>query len=108
QLDRRIVRTYHGEPAAAKAQEHFEARFSRREVPEDLPTWTRSGSDAMGIKDLLVASGLASSGSAGWRAVEQGAVSIDGVRISEKNHRQVLDGPLVLRLGRKMIRVEPS
>ena len=38
---------------------------------------------------------------------DQGAVSIDGVRISDRNHRHKLLDPFVLRLGRRMLRVEP-
>ena len=61
----------------------------------------------LGIKDLLVKSGLAKSGSDAWRAVDQGAVSIDGMKIVERMHRQPLTSIFVLRLGKKMIRVVP-
>jgi tyrosyl-tRNA synthetase len=62
----------------------------------------------LGIKDLLVKSGLAKSGSEAWRAVDQGAVSIDQTRVTDRNHRQPLTTPFVLRLGRKMVRIEPD
>ena len=103
----RIVTMYHGAEAAARAQRDFEAQFSRREIPEDLPVWTADSAAAIGIKDLLVRAGLARSGSEAWRAVDQGAVSIDQVRVSDRNHRQELAQPFVLRLGRRMIRVVP-
>jgi len=85
----------------------FEAQFSRREAPETLPSWTPAGGGDLGIKDLLVQSGLAKSGNDAWRAVDQGAVSIDGVKIVDRHHRQPVRGPFVLRLGRKMVRVTP-
>jgi tyrosyl-tRNA synthetase len=103
-----LVTMYHGAEAAERAQRDFEAQFSRREVPEDLPVWTADSAGAIGIKDLLVRSGLAKSGSDAWRAVDQGAVSVDQVRVSDRNHRQELGKPFVLRLGRRMIRVEPG
>jgi tyrosyl-tRNA synthetase len=103
----RIVTMYHGAQAAARAQRDFEAQFSRREIPEDLPVWTADSAGAIGIKDLLVRAGLARSGSEAWRAVDQGAVSIDQVRVSDRNHRQDLGKAFVLRLGRRMIRVHP-
>ena len=103
----RIVTLYHGAEAAARAQRDFEAQFSRHEIPEDLPVWTADSAGAIGIKDLLVRAGLARSGSEAWRAVDQGAVSIDQVRVSDRNHRQELGQPFVLRLGRRMIRVHP-
>ena len=106
-LASRLVRMYHGEEAAERAGRDFDAQFRRRDVPEDLVVRVvRAGE--MGIKDLLVAAGLAASGSAAWRAVDQGAVSIDGARITDRRHVQRLTAPIVVRLGRKMVRVEPE
>ncbi|HKQ59400.1 MAG TPA: tyrosine--tRNA ligase [Candidatus Eisenbacteria bacterium] len=107
-LGQRLVRMYHGAEAAERAQADFEAQFSRREAPESLPTWSPPDRDELGIKDLLVGSGLAKSGSDAWRAVDQGAVSIDGVKIGDRQHRQRMSGPFVLKLGRRMVRVQPT
>jgi tyrosyl-tRNA synthetase len=106
-LAARIVRMYHGEEAAARAARDFDAQFRRRDVPEDLAVHTIPAGE-IGIKDLLVAIGLAASGSAAWRAVDQGAVSIDGARIKDRRHVQRIAAPIVVRLGRKMVRVEPA
>jgi tyrosyl-tRNA synthetase len=106
-LATRIVRMYHGEEAAARAVRDFDAQFRRRDVPEDLAVHALPAGE-IGIKDLLVTTGLAVSGSAAWRAVDQGAVSIDGTRITDRRHVQRLAGPIVLRLGRRMVRVEPK
>jgi tyrosyl-tRNA synthetase len=106
-LAHRVVRLYHGQAAADRAQRDFEVQFSRREAPESLPVWSPETGEDMGIKDLLVRSGLASTGSAAWRAVDQGAVSIDGVRITDRHHRQKMKQPFVIRLGRRMVRVSP-
>jgi len=106
-LAHRIVTMYHGLEQADRVQRDFEVQFSRREIPEDLPTWQAPDEAEMGIKDLLVRSGLAASGSSAWRAVEQGAVSIDGVRITDRRHRHGLATGFVLRLGRRMVRVQP-
>jgi len=105
-LAARIVRMYHGAEAAARATRDFDAQFRRRDVPEDLVVHALPAGE-IGIKDLLVTTGLAASGSAAWRAVDQGAVSIDGTRITDRRHVQRLAAPIVLRLGRKMVRVEP-
>lgn len=106
-LAARIVRMYHGEEAAAQAARDFDAQFRRRDVPENLEVRVIPGGE-IGIKDLLVVTGLAASGSAAWRAVDQGAVSIDGARITDRHHLQRLAAPIVVRLGRKMLRVEPA
>jgi len=107
-LASRLVEMYHGRDAAVRAERDFEAQFTRREAPDSIPSWSPGPVEEMGIKDLLVQSGLAPSGSAAWRAVDQGAVSIDGLRISDRLHRQRLNAAFVLRLGRRMVRVEPG
>jgi len=107
-LGARLVRMYHGEAAATQAEKDFETQFSRREAPESLPTWSPEKSGELGIKDLLVGSGLAKSGSEAWRAVDQGAVSVDGAKILDRQHRQPVGSPFVLRMGRKMVRVVPA
>jgi len=105
-LARRIVAMYHGAEAAERAQGAFEEQFQRRVVPADLPEWSpEPGSTEMGIKDLLVRTGLARSGSEAWRKVDEGAVSIDQVRVTDRGHRQSLARPFVLQLGRRMVRV---
>ena len=107
-LGRRLVRMYHGEEEADRAERDFETQFSRRGTPESLPTWSPEDASELGIKDLLVRSGLAKSGSDAWRAVDQGAVSVDGTKIVDRHHRQPVTAPFVLRLGRKMVRVTPA
>ena len=107
-LAARIVGMYHGSEAAERSRRDFETQFSRGGVPEDLPRWRPPRDGDMGIKDLLVRSGLARSGSDAWRHVDQGAVSIDGVKITDRNHRQSLAAPFVLRLGRRMLQVVPG
>jgi tyrosyl-tRNA synthetase len=107
-LGQRLVRMYHGEAQAEQAQRDFETQFGRKQAPESLPTWSPAGDGELGIKDLLVASGLAKSGGDAWRAVDQGAVSVDGTKVTDRHHRQSVAEPFVLRLGRKMIRVIPA
>jgi tyrosyl-tRNA synthetase len=103
----RLVGMY-GDPGRAdQAQRDFEAQFGRREAPENLPVKVLPRGE-LGIKDLLVLSGLATTGSAAWRAVDQGAVSIDGARVTDRRHVQPVQGPIVVRLGRRMVRVEPA
>ncbi len=105
-LAHRLVRMYHGADAAERAQRAFEEQFQRRAVPDDLPTWSPdSDLSEMGIKDLLVKTGLARSGSEAWRKVDEGAVAIDQVRVRDRSHRQSLATPFVLQLGRRMVRV---
>lgn len=104
-LGRRLVSLYHGEAAAASAQESFETQFSRRGVPDDVREHRR-GAGPVWIQQLLVESGLAKSGSDARRAVEgEHSVEVDGVRITDIQHHVELSSSVVLRRGRRMVRV---
>ena len=113
-LARTIVRMYHGEAAAAAAQNDFEAQFSRREVPEHLEeigpaelAKALGHAPSAGIVEVLVASGIAASKSAARRLVEQRAVSVDGERVGGLDHPIDTGREFVLRAGRQMRRFRP-
>jgi tyrosyl-tRNA synthetase len=114
-LARRIVRMYHDEDAADRAQRDFATQFSRREVPESLEEFHRAAvmnvprqSPAPTVIEAVVASGIAASKSAARRLVEQGAVSVDGEKISDFAHVVDLERAWVLRAGKRMKRYRPD
>lgn len=87
-----IVERFHDKQAAAVAKENFIARFARNEVPEDMPQFSFSAPEGgLSIAQVLKQAGLVASGSDAWRMIEQGAVRIDGERISDC-HLQVTAG----------------
>ena len=113
-LGHRIVRMYHGDDAAAAAQEAFAAQFSRREVPADLEEFGRSDlarvakdASAATIVDALVASGISDSRSAARRLVEQKAVRVDEALVESWDKAVDPGTTFVLRAGRKMKRYKP-
>jgi tyrosyl-tRNA synthetase len=108
QLARRIVEDFHTAASAAAAAEAFEAKFVRGElVPADLPevrVATQGGS--ISLAQLVVATGLASSGSDASRKVQQGGVKVDRQRVSDARARIPSPQPgLVLEVGRRAVRV---
>ncbi len=107
-LGRQLVRQYHGAAQAEQAQADFETQFSKRGVPEDIPEVTISATE-LPLLTLLVQTGLAKSGSDARRAVSnERSVEVDGVRIEDPMHLAQLRIPIVLRRGRRMVRVVPS
>jgi tyrosyl-tRNA synthetase len=60
------------------------------------------------IVDVLEASGLAESRSAARRLITQGAVSVDGKRVSDIHEGVDPAAVFVIRAGRKMKRVVPA
>ena len=85
ELARELVGRFHGAQAAEGAQRDFIARVSERAVPSDLPPQVVYV-DAAGIRlaNLLKEGGLAASTSEANRKIGEGAVRIDGARVSDR------------------------
>ena len=110
ELARRITADFHGAEAAARAEEDFRRAFSKGEVPQDVETRELPAEGASAAK-ALVALGLAASMREARRKIAEGALKVYGADAAEP--REVRDpeeslasgGPVVLRLGRRFIRV---
>jgi tyrosyl-tRNA synthetase len=59
------------------------------------------------LPPLLVRAGLAASNSEGTRKIKDGAVSVDGEKVTDFQKCLTLDKPVVLKLGRKYARLVP-
>ncbi len=104
-LGREIVATYHGAEAAQGAQEAFEKQFSRGEVPDEMPEVEISG-DEIGVAELLKTCFEVSLSEA-RRMVGQGAVSIDGEKISDGAAVIAPKSGTVVKMGkRKFARIK--
>ena len=81
-LAKEIVRMYHSDRAADEAEEYFVTAFSKREVPQDIPTvFVDHGSE--GITDFIVRSGNATSKTDARRKIEQSGVSIAEEKVTD-------------------------
>lgn len=108
-LAERIVSVYHGADAGRAARASFEQQFSRGGAPAEAFEWrlpvTRED-PALGVRDLLVMSELAKSGSEAFRKIEEGAVEVDGEAIRDRAARVHLAPGKArkVRLGRRWVR----
>jgi tyrosyl-tRNA synthetase len=86
ELAHEIVTRFHGAANAGLAQKEFMARVSERSVPADLPPKTVFV-DAGGLRlaNLLKEAGLAASTSEANRKIEEGAVRVDGARVTDRS-----------------------
>mgnify|MGYP001034688180 FL=1 len=83
-LAREMVERFHGASAGEAAQQAFVRRFQHGRLPETLPEVALAiGEDPVTLPRLLKAAGLASSTSEALRLIGQGAVRIDGQRVSD-------------------------
>jgi tyrosyl-tRNA synthetase len=85
ELARELVARFHDAVSAERAQRAFTARVSEKAVPQELPAQVIPV-DGSGLKlaNLMKAAGLAPSTSEANRKIEEGAVRIDGARVSER------------------------
>jgi tyrosyl-tRNA synthetase len=74
-----ITEIYHGADAAKVAEETFVKTFQNKEIPDDIPE-LHPAPEATLI-DVLVEAGIATSKSDARRAIEQGAVKLDGRKV---------------------------
>jgi tyrosyl-tRNA synthetase len=103
-LARHLIAWLHGEEAAAAAQADWDRRRAHQ-APLDMPT-VHVGAGPHRLPALLVQAGLAASNSEAMRKIAEGAVQIDGVKMADRAAQITVAGPLVLKLGRKYVRVE--
>jgi tyrosyl-tRNA synthetase len=102
ELARELVARFHDAAAAEAAQRDFIARVSEKGVPADLPPKVVAV-EAGGIRlaNLLKEAGLAASTSEANRKIDEGAVRIDGQRVSDRATTLQAGADHVLQLGSK-------
>jgi tyrosyl-tRNA synthetase len=102
ELAREIVARFHDAAAADAAQRDFIARVSEKGVPADLPPKVIPV-DATGLRlgNLLKEAGLAASTSEANRKIEEGAVRIDGAKVTDRSLTLMPGADHVLQLGSK-------
>lgn len=98
-LAREITTLYHGEEAAIKAEEQFKAVFQKGGVPEDVPTFKVPeniiSDEGIDMARLIVEAGMVPSTSQARRLISQGAVKINGEKISDIKISSLKDGDIV-------------
>ncbi len=105
-LARAIVTEYHGAPAADRAEQYFESKHQRREIPASTQVY-RIAEDRW-ICELMKQLQFTPSTSEARRLVSQGAVRVDGRTITDVNFRFVPGEHKVLEVGkRRVARIEP-
>lgn len=108
-LARDITALYHGNEAAAKAEEHFITVFQSHGIPESIQEYQLEQStdeDGVDILSLLVKVGFTSSNSEARRLVLQGGVKVNGKKIDKFRLESLQNGDIVQAGKFKFIKVK--
>jgi len=90
-LAKEIVKMYHGEKEAVKAEEEFDKVFRNKELPSDMPVFTADKKEYF-VLDLLVEAGLALSKNEAKRLVEGGAVYVMKIaNVADISYERIVD-----------------
>ena len=99
-----IVARFHDGHAAKQAEEDFNARFRRGEMPAQVEEkQVEVAGDAIPVAALLKQSGLVSSTSDGIRMLKQGAVRIDSARVEDGAMPVPAGSTHVVQVGKRRI-----
>ena len=104
QLAREIVKLYHDEDAAQKAESDFDALFIKKDIPDDIPEYALSSAET--LVSIMVGNNLVSSNGDAKRMIKQGAVKLDDEKVSDLFFEVSPDSEKVLKVGkRKFLRI---
>jgi len=97
-----IVARFHSKSAADAAEEAFERRHRRGELPQDMAQFAvPAAPNGVTVMQVIKAAGFAPSVSEAQRLLEQGGVKIDGERISDRALRFSAGKSFVLQVGKR-------
>ncbi|MFH0731942.1 MAG: tyrosine--tRNA ligase [Candidatus Omnitrophota bacterium] len=106
-LAKEIVSLYHSKAEAEKAHKEFERIFSSDGVPDDIGIFTIEKGQKIWIVELLEKGGLAPSRSEARRLINQGAVKVDKVTISDEDLQLSPKNGSIIQVGkRRFLRIK--
>jgi tyrosyl-tRNA synthetase len=113
ELAKFIIKRFHSAEAAQGAEDEFNRIFVDKGLPDDIATVEISKNDipaeGLGVAQLLVKLGFATSNSEGNRMVQGGAVQIDGQKVTDAKAKlaaAAIDGKVVKGSKTKFAKVK--
>jgi len=102
ELARELVARFHGPSAGEEAQVDFVRRFRDGGLPADMETAElRAPTGGLGITHLLRQAQLVASNAEAVRMIEQGAVRINGERVTSRDLVLAAKADLVVQVGKR-------
>jgi len=105
-LAKSIIKDFHSSDAAQAAEDEFNRRFVKKEVPDEIEE-KQLQRGSYKLVDLLTETGMAASKGEAKRLIEQGGVKIDGEKASSTGADITINGEIVLQVGkRKFLKIK--
>lgn len=101
QLGKELVARYHSKDVAEQAAQEFENVFKDKNLPTDIPTIKTWGAEPRWIGKILADSKVCPSTSDAKRMIKQGAVSVDGEKVTDENLALSGDAEYLIKVGKK-------
>jgi len=98
-LAEEITGYYHGVDAAKEEREKFEARFSKKQIPDDIQT-VEKPAGGLSLLDLFVELSLIKSKSEGRRLIQQNALKVNFESYNQEVLNLEKDQELILKIGK--------
>ena len=93
---------FHGEGAGLMAREGCESQFSKGQLPDDIPeAELAAAGGGLCVVHALTRAGLTQSNGEAMRLIGQGALSVDGEKVSDKECRLAAGGSYLIKLGKR-------
>jgi len=101
-LAKELIARFHDQNAAESAHQDFIQRFSQNQLPDDLPEITVNAPQGfLKIANLLKEAGLVATTSEAMRQIDQGAVKINGEKITDKQLQINVGSQQVYQVGKR-------
>jgi tyrosyl-tRNA synthetase len=101
QLGKELVARYHSEQAAEQAAQEFENVFKDKNLPTDIPTVKTWGAEPRWIGKVLADTKVCSGTSDAKRMIKQGAVSVDGEKVTDDSLSLNGNQEYLIKVGKK-------
>jgi tyrosyl-tRNA synthetase len=103
-LAKEIIATYHDKKSADIAEKEFDNVFRKGQIPEDrIVTSEPHMEGKIWVCELLKRMSLTVSNTEARRMIEQGAVTIDGKKISDVNAQIETRDGLIVQVGKRRV-----
>ncbi len=102
ELAQEIIARFHSEDAAQAALQDFIQRFQKNAIPDDMPEVSVNlPSEGIAIGNLLKEADLVASTSDAMRMIKQGAVKIDGEKVTDTRLMLNMPSQAVYQVGKR-------